>query len=215
LSRIIETLERDPAAVEVLQERCGKAIAYFTEQIAVQLASPLGEHVAALAYRKKVKRYVNHIQRIEQDCWTRIERLYGARFLDERLYAGKTRHRREDAIPIVTSVTAQKSEKGGTYRDTLALFRQGKTAQEIAEIRGLKVGTIKAHFARWIANGEIDVKDVLPMSTIELVRNFLAENAGATVSAIRTATGDKFDYNDIRMVVAESTRAGKRGDSGY
>jgi Helix-turn-helix domain/PIF1-like helicase/UvrD-like helicase C-terminal domain len=208
LRRLIETTESDPQSVAMLKERCRKAIGYFTGQIATQLAVPLREHVSVLGYKKKVKRYVNHVRLLEDSCWSKIDRLYGARFLDERLYDGEAVHVRAKHTQQVTSVTSSSKGKGGTYRDTLDLHRQGKSADEIAVIRGLSVGTIKSHLARGIAHGEIDVYDVLPAETINPLLAFLREHKGATVTAIRNGTGDRFDYNDIRMVVAHSSRAG-------
>jgi ATP-dependent DNA helicase PIF1 len=86
------------------------------------------------------------------------------------------------------------------------LHRQGKTAEEIAAIRGLSIGTIKSHFVRWIAGGDLDVYDVLPAETINPVLAFLQENESATITEIRDGTGDRFDYNDIRMIVAHRSR---------
>jgi uncharacterized protein YpbB len=153
---------------------------------------------------------VNHVQLIEDDCWSKIDRLYGASFLDERLYDGEAVHVRARHAQVVTSITSRSKEKGGTYRDTLDLQRQGKTAEEIAVIRGLSVGTIKSHLARWISSGEIDVYEVLPEETINPVLAFLREHEGATTTAIRNGTGDRFDYNDIRMIVAHSSCASAR-----
>jgi len=39
---------------------------------------------------------------------------------------------------------------------------------------------------------------------------FLRENANAKLTAIRKGTGDKFDYNDIRMVVAHQAHCRSR-----
>jgi PIF1-like helicase/Helix-turn-helix domain/UvrD-like helicase C-terminal domain len=206
LRRLIEASASDPSSVPILKERCRKAIEYFTEQIATQLVAPLREHINALAYKKKVKRYVNHLQLIEAGCWSKIDRLYGARFLDERLYSGAVLHTRDKLAQVASSITSGRKAKGGTFKDTLDLHRQGKTAEEIAAIRGLSIGTIKSHFVRWIAGGDIDVYDVLPAETITPVLAFLQENESATVTEIRDGTGDRFDYNDIRMIVAHRSR---------
>jgi hypothetical protein len=90
---------------------------------------------------------------------------------------------------VASSIPSSRQAKGGIFKDTLDLHRQGKTAEEIAAIRGLSIGTIKSHFARWIASGDIDVYDVLPAETINPVLAFLQENESATVTAIRSGTG--------------------------
>jgi len=199
LQRLIEATASDPNGVALLKERCARAIEYFTGQIATQLVAPLREHIGTLGHKKKMKRYAHHLQRVEESCWSKIERLYSARFLDERLYTGEALHTRTKSTP---TVAGERQEKGNTHQDTLELHRRGKTADEIAAMRGLTVGTIKSHLARLIASGVINVNEVLPADTINPVLDFLRENANANLTAIRKGTGDKFDYNDIRMIVA-------------
>jgi len=209
LRRLIEATGTDSNDAALLKERCRKAIEYFTSQIATQLAAPLHEHIGALGYKKKVKRYVNHLRSIEDSCWSKIERLHDASFLDEKLYDGEVKHVRAKPLQAAPAVPSGRKEKGGTYRDTLDLHRQGKTAEEIAATRGLAVGTIKGHLAHWIASGDLDVHDVLPAEIVGPVIEFLREHEDATFTAIRKGTGDKFDYGDIRMVVAHTRAAAK------
>lgn len=211
LQRLIAMMESDPANAAVLRERCAKAIEYFTGEIASQLIAPLREHTSSLVYRKKVKRYLRQVQLIEESCWSRIDRLYAGRFLDEPLYSSEVAHTRDRSAQVVTYVTSVKKEKGATYKDTLDLHRQGKTANEIAAIRGLSVGTIKGHFARWIASGEIGVYDVLPAEKVDAVIVFLQANKDATVTAIRSSLGERYDYGDIRMIVNHYSRGSTNG----
>jgi hypothetical protein len=203
LQRLIEAAERDPNGVDVLKQRCAKAVEYFTGQIAIQIVAPLREHIGTLRRKKKMNRYAHHLRQFEERCWSEIERLYGARFLDNRLYSGEEVHRRSETIP---AITGGHQEKGATRQDTLELHRQGKNAVGIAAVRGLTVGTIKSHLAQLIANGVVDVYEVLPAATIEPVVTFMRENANATLTEIRKGTGDRYDYNDLRMIVAHQTR---------
>jgi hypothetical protein len=207
LRRLIEGTANDPNGVVVLKERCARAIEYFTGQIATQLVAPLREHIDTIGHKKKMKRYARHLRRIEESCWSKIERLYGARFLDERLYVCETSHTRRKST---SAVTAEGHENGATHQDTLELHRRGKTADEIAAMRGLTVGTIKSHLARLIASGTINVHEILPADMIAPVVDFLRENANANLTSIRKGTGDKFDYNDIRMIVAHQSHCRSR-----
>jgi DNA-binding CsgD family transcriptional regulator len=211
LRRLLEATQSDPNSATALRERCGKAIAYFTEQIATQLIEPLHSHIAKLADKKKLKRYVKHVQLIEANCWSRIDRLYGARFIDENIYSGEVVYTKDMREPVAVSITSGSKAKGSTVNETFDLYRQGKTADEIAAIRGLSVSTIKGHFARLIERGEMDVYKVLTAEAIELVLAFLRENAGGSVTAIRSGTGDRFDYGDIRMIVAHHSRGIEQG----
>jgi hypothetical protein len=202
LRRLIETADR----AALVNERCAKAIEYFTAQIATRIVTALQRHITELAYKQKLKRYVRHVQFIEDLCWRKIERLYAAQFLDQKLYNDEIAHRREDVKRTPTTETRAKKEKGATYRDTLDLYRQGNSVEQIAALRGLAVGTIKSHIERWIASGDIDVYDVLPAAMIDAVLAFIEENPSATLTQIRVATGGTYDFNDIRLVTAHRNR---------
>ncbi len=206
LQRLIAAAGNDPAQAALLRERCDKAICYFTDQIARQIAAPLREHINGLAYKKKMKRYLQQAQLVEEACWIRIDRLYRATYLDEKLYRGDIVHSREKHKRIESSATRAKKEKGGTFRDTLDLHRQGKTVREIAEIRNLAVSTIQTHIVRWISEGEIDVYDVLPREMIETVTAYMKQTGTTALGAIRSALGDRYDYNDIRMIASQVLR---------
>ena len=209
LQRLIAAAERDPSQISMLKERCDKAIGYFTGQIAQHLIAPLRAHVNTLAYKKKLKRYLQHVQLIEETCWIKIDRLYQANFLDEKLYRGEIEHTREKFEHVTSSTTRVKKEKGGTYKDTLDLHRQGKTVDEIAAIRNLAASTIRHHLIRWISKGEIDVNSVLPKDTIDAVTTFIGETGILAIGAIRTGLGNRHDYNDIRMIVSHVLRTRK------
>lgn len=201
LQRLIANFERDPAGIAMLRDRCEKAIRYFTDQIAQHFIEPLRAHINGLAYKKKLKRYLQHVQLIEETCWAKIDRLYQGSFLDERLYPGEIIHTREKYQRVASSTTRAKKEKGGTYQDTLDLHRQGKTVEEIAAIRNLAVSTIQHHISRWITSGEIDVYSILPREMVETVMAFVEETKIVAIGAIRSGLGDRYDYNDIRMIV--------------
>jgi hypothetical protein len=116
LHRLTEAAESDPNSATILRERCQKAIAYFTEQLATQLVAPLREHIQTLAYKKKMKRYVKHVQLIEESCWRKINQLYDAKFLDDKLYNGAVLHTREKLTQVVTSITSGSKVKRSTFR---------------------------------------------------------------------------------------------------
>jgi hypothetical protein len=201
LQRLIEEERAAPEGRAFLKERCVKAIEYFTEQIATQLLQPLAQHSQSLAYKKKLKIYLAHVQKIEALNWAKIEQLYSATCFDEPLYTAPRRHTRQVAVVAATR------DEGGTFRDTLTLHREGKTLSEIAMLRGLAVGTVKKHLERWIKSGEADVYQVLPAPTVDTVLDCMRTHPGATLKDIYSALSGKIDYNDIRLVLAHAERA--------
>lgn len=202
LNRLLKDFNRDRRNVIMLKERSAKAIEYFTEQIFNLLIQPIHQHIADLAFKTKVKRYVHQLQQVEDNFWAKVHQLYTARFMDEKLYDGVLRFSKDQLQTVQTSVTSGTRQKGGTYKDTLALYKQGKNAEEIAELRGLTVGTIKGHLARWIASGDVDIYNVLPAEVINPIISFLLESDEKTVAAVFRKFGEKFDGNDVRMVIS-------------
>ena len=184
-----------------LKERSAKAIEYFTENIFNTLITPMHEHITAMAYKSKVKRYVQQVQSVQDNFWLKVNQLYGARFMDEKLYDGEVKFSKDKLKTVATSITSGKKEKGGTYKDTLDLHHKGISLEEIASVRGLTTGTIKSHFAKWILEGEIKVQDVLPAETIQTLKKFLNESPEKTVAAAFRKFGDRYDGNDVRMVL--------------
>jgi uncharacterized protein YpbB len=146
------------------------------------------------------------VQLIEEICWRKIDQLYQGRFMDEKLYSGEILYSKDKFAQVVSSATSGKKEKGGTFKDTLDLHRKGKSTPEIAAIRGLTLGTIKNHMAKWIARGEINVYDVLPAEAIDSVIAFIEERNGASPGEIRSGLGGRYDYDDIRMITSHVNR---------
>ncbi len=209
LQRILAAMDQNAADSAMLKERCEKAIGYFTGRIATQLIAPLRAHINGLAYKKKMKRYLAQVQLVEEACWKKIDQLYEGRFLDEKLYTGEIVHSRNKLAEVASSATSGKKEKGGTFKDTLDLHRKGKSAAEIAAIRGLTVGTVKNHMAKWILLGDVDVYDILPRDVIDSVVAYMEESASSSAGEIRRGMGDKYGYDDIRLIVSHVMRKRK------
>ncbi len=202
LDRLLADYNNNQQNMFALKERSAKAIEYFTGNIFNALIAPMHEHITAMAYKSKVKRYVQQVQYVQDNFWSKVNQLYGARFMDEKLYTGEVKFTKDKLKTVVSSITSGKKEKGGTYKDTLDLYKQGKTVEEIAEIRGLTAGTIKSHFARWIQNGEINVYEVLAPEIINPILAFIQDNNTFEANAVRAKFGEKYDYSDIRMVIS-------------
>ncbi|MBK7149235.1 MAG: AAA family ATPase [Bacteroidetes bacterium] len=206
LNQLLREFNRDATQVAPVLERGHKAVEYFTHQIFNGLIGPLHNHIAEVAYKSKVKRYVEVLQYVKESFWSKTNQLYQATFMDQPIYTGSVRFSKTDLKPIQASTTSGKKEKGGTFKDTLDLQRQGKSIEEIATIRSLTVGTIKGHLARWIQSGDLNIYDVLPADTVDTIAAFLQNSEEKTVAAVFRKYGEKYDGNEVRMVLAHVLR---------
>ncbi|MEO8148354.1 MAG: helix-turn-helix domain-containing protein [Bacteroidia bacterium] len=206
LGKLLNEYQQDENKLQLLKDRCTKAIEYFANDIFIKLIEPLHEHAQSLAYKSKVKKYFQYVQSLEDNLWNKINQLYNAFIGDEKLFSGEIKFRKDLQKKVETSITTTKKEKGGTFKDTLNLYHQGKSINEIATIRGLVSSTIKSHFTKWISTGEINIYKVFAAADVERMEKFIAEHPNGTFSATKTVFNDEFDYNDIRMVINHVNR---------
>jgi ribonuclease D len=94
----------------------------------------------------------------------------------------------------------EKDPKGVSPIVTLALFKSGKTIDQIAEERGLAVSTIESHLAQAISSGELAIDALLPRAKVSAIRTYLTEHTTQTLSEARQGLGNDVTYSEIRFV---------------
>ncbi len=94
--------------------------------------------------------------------------------------------------------------KGVTYVETLNLFRQGLTLEEIARVRGITTPTVSAHLARLFEKGEeIDLHQFLSPADLILARQaWRASGFSDQLSKVKEQVGDSLDYGKLTMALA-------------
>ena len=109
----------------------------------------------------------------------RVEK-YGSYFLDEIRKYCKEKNLSSRMSEIETSRKKEKEKKpkqvkGASQKESLELYKSGKTIEEIVKLRELKESTIASHLSQFINTGEIDVEDFVPKAkreeAAELVKN--------------------------------------------
>ncbi len=94
-----------------------------------------------------------------------------------------------------------------TVNDSLDLFNQGLTVEQICEKRELKPSTIYSHLANAIVVGELDSRQVLcieedEIREIEEMAKFMSISNGDALSPLFEALEEKWDYGILRCVVS-------------
>jgi nucleoside-triphosphatase THEP1 len=95
-----------------------------------------------------------------------------------------------------------KKQKGDTQKETLQLYKQGNTIEEIALERGMAVTTIEGHLSTFIAKGILSVNDFVPDDKIEAVLKTAKELDTFNLGPIKSALGDDYSFGEIRMAIA-------------
>lgn len=93
--------------------------------------------------------------------------------------------------------------KGGTIEETVRLFSQGRTLEEIAAIRGLVSGTILLHLVQHIEEGnELDVQSIVPKDRLGKIQEVIKEVGSETLTPIKERLPEDFSYGEIRLACA-------------
>jgi nucleoside-triphosphatase THEP1 len=95
-----------------------------------------------------------------------------------------------------------KKVKGDTQKETLQLFKQGKTIKEIAQLRGIAVTTVETHLSTFVAKGQLDVKEFVSKEKIEIIVASAKELDTFNLGPIKNSLGDDYSYGEIRMAIA-------------
>ena len=92
--------------------------------------------------------------------------------------------------------------QGSTYQMTYALQKEGFGIDEIAATRSMAKSTIEGHFARGIAEGELEIESLMPAEERDTIADWMREHADKNLNDARANFGDRFSYGQLRMVQA-------------
>lgn len=96
-----------------------------------------------------------------------------------------------------------KEKKIDTHTQTLELFREGKTGEEIARIRQLSSGTIYGHFAELIKRKQLLLSDVMSLERIAEMKELFGDYAETSLSPLKEKLGDKVTWAELKMYQAK------------
>jgi len=115
----------------------------------------------------------------------------------------------EDFIPILKAKKepkAKKEKKFSTYDQTLVLFQEGKSIEEIAAIRQLAPNTIMGHFANLIQAEKMELEHVMSVERIRELEGVFNTHEASTMTEWKELLGDSVSYGEIRIFQAAKMR---------
>ena len=160
-----------------------------------------------VTYRPRTPAELEHLNGVGA---VKLER-YGADFL-EVLATHAAEHGRPDRVPPLPDKrlrppAAIDAGLGDSELATLEMLRTGLTVEDIAGRRGIKPSTVYSHLARCIEEGEVALRDVVPLGDDELrtIRNAFGQlDAGSPVALkpVFEALDGRYEYGLLRCVRA-------------
>ncbi|MDP4527708.1 helix-turn-helix domain-containing protein [Alkalimonas delamerensis] len=99
-----------------------------------------------------------------------------------------------------TKATAR-SNKVDSRLESFTLFKQGLSLEQIAERRGLVRGTIENHLAHYVAQGELELTELVSADKLAAVRQ-AAERLGAdSLKVLKEELGEQYSYGEIKLAL--------------
>lgn len=95
-----------------------------------------------------------------------------------------------------------KKERGTTYKETLLLFKEGKSVEEIANIRSLTVGTVEGHLTYWIKEKVLHIEEVISHERYQAILSAIKNTKSLSVTDIKMHLGASFSFGEIRIALA-------------
>lgn len=105
---------------------------------------------------------------------------------------------------LVNSVSKKTKEpKPDTKEASFTLYKEGKTAFEIAKERGFALTTIEGHLAHYVSLGMIPVTQFLPKEKFDVIIECSKKMEGENLlTPLKHELGDDYSYSDIRFALA-------------
>ncbi len=128
---------------------------------------------------------------------TRVKK-YGAEIIEVI-----TEYINDNDIEVTLEDQKPKRQRGDSQKESLKLFKEGKTIEEIANHRELNENTIFGHLAGFIPSGKIKLTDLMTEDYYLELKTEIPKKTFENLSDLKHQLDDKFSYAEIRLVLNE------------
>jgi uncharacterized protein YpbB len=163
---------------------------------------PVQQHEASLKKASKVKKYSKIVGNVKYAVVMQLERLREARYGDIVFHTVSPEEQDEaKRMKRETVKKKEKAEKGSSLRETLALYRAGKSLEEISKYRGLAMSTLEGHLALLVKSGELDIHELMGDQRLEVILDVLNSTGNTSMTMAKQKLGEGYSYGEIRAVL--------------
>lgn len=100
---------------------------------------------------------------------------------------------------LKTKDKKQKEKKKSTFTLTYELWMEGMRVDAIAQERKLTPTTVFSHLAKLIADGKIQLNEVLDESKIKQLEAVFNANEGKSLTDIKNASNNEFSWEELKL----------------
>ena len=189
-----------------LSERVKKATDYFSPILKDALEA-IKTHDKNLKDKTRLKTYRKELKALQEELFNKTIALLRTSLYVEFLAEGKTLTK-QDIDEVLTSMIVPetpKKDKAPTHEITFALYKEGKTVEEIAEARGFVASTIEGHLCKYLATGEVKATDLVDEQKLKNMLSLITPET-ETMGEIKAQLGDEYSYGEVRVALEEWKR---------
>ena len=194
-------------------ERVMRSAAYFEQTLDKVLSKPLSLVPDIQSQNKQaMKRLTENYVDLRQ-AW--LSRRFLLQQMSERTFniADYLRQKQHSLLDAMDEQTLKKKkrerkkkepkpQKEKTWAISYGLFLQGKTPELIARERGLTLGTIYGHLARYIPTGDISLSDLIPEDHQQtILRAIHMAGADTSTTTVKNLCPPDISYEEVRLVL--------------
>ncbi|WP_281613460.1 helix-turn-helix domain-containing protein [Flammeovirga sp. SubArs3] len=206
--------EENDGYINFLHERTLKAQGYFDKVLKEHHKNvqahwdKLKTARGVMAYSNEVKEVASYIYNVAQKM-IRAERLVKS-YIDKadlkKNGIGKPSfeisEQKDEPVQLAPKPEKKEKKKFSPHVETYILFRKGNDEKAIAREMGKTVGTVETHLAKNIAQGRIQLKELVPSKTQRVIENALEKTRSKSLKAIKEEVGAKASFAQIKYVIA-------------
>ena len=194
--------DKENVDYKAIYERTKAAVNWFLPTMETADIQPMQTHIEAWQVKKRTKKYVSELKSLLLDVRRKYEQLKHSLTIAEALSGDVTKISvdllKQDRVKEVIEKEKEKDTPSDTKTISLQMYQDGLTIDQIAEKRGMVVGTIYGHLINFIGD-DVDVYDLIDEQKLDKVLEVLRSNPGKSSSEIKMMLGDDFGYPDIRV----------------
>lgn len=198
---------------KLLCQRTKDAGAYFEKKLD-EVISLLKNHYEEIKIKKRTKKYLKEIsllivlierKKMKVNNAVRLaEALMNGTAGEELLHLVEVQQQTPVSVATVTPSGRRERKarpaKGESQRISLKMFKEGKSAYEIARERGLVQSTIESHLSEFVLTGEIAIQELVPADKLEEILKVMESVTEEGATLVKQKLGSKYSYNEIRAV---------------
>ncbi|MEC7756125.1 helix-turn-helix domain-containing protein [Roseivirga sp. UBA1976] len=193
--------------IQQLSERVKKAKDYFTP-ILMTAYDAIKEHDKNLKDKTRLKTYRKELKELSELLFNKQMALLRASLYIQFLAEGKTLTKQDvqDVLKeLIIPKTEKKKDKTPTAEISFALYKEGKTVEEIAKERGFVTSTIEGHLCKYIETGDVKATDLIEEEKLKNILSLITPET-SSLTEIKSKLGDEYTYGDVRVAMTEWKR---------